>query len=137
MTSSQTAATPELRASTEESRPLGPVTSSWLQRRLRASIVFYQRAREGRPSPCRFFPSCSAYALESIEVHGTWRGGWLSARRLVRCRPLGPSGFDPVPERRADSSELRAASSEFHSVCSDMSNHDTSCSSHSPAPKGS
>ena len=68
-----------------------------LQRRLRRAIVLYQRAREGRPSPCRFFPSCSTYALESVEVHGAWRGGWLSLRRVLRCRPLGPSGVDLVP----------------------------------------
>lgn len=58
----------------------------------------YQRAMEGRPSPCRFTPSCSAYALESLEVHGTRRGLALALRRLARCRPFGPSGWDPVPE---------------------------------------
>jgi putative membrane protein insertion efficiency factor len=61
------------------------------------SILWYQRAVEGRPSPCRFFPSCSEYGLEAIAVHGARRGGWLTARRLARCRPFGPSGFDPVP----------------------------------------
>lgn len=75
----------------------GPLEATWLQRRVHSAIILYQRAREGRPSPCRFFPSCSAYALESVEVHGTMRGGWLSFKRLLRCRPLGPSGFDPVP----------------------------------------
>lgn len=63
-------------------------------------IDFYQRAVEGRPSPCRFTPSCSSYAREALEVHGRWRGTWLTIRRLARCRPFGPSGFDPVPERR-------------------------------------
>jgi putative membrane protein insertion efficiency factor len=53
---------------------------------------------EGRPSPCRFTPSCSAYAVEALEVHGSARGLWLTMRRLVRCRPFGPSGWDPVPE---------------------------------------
>lgn len=62
-----------------------------------AAIEAYQRAFEGRPSPCRFFPSCSSYAHEAFAVHGTRRGAWLSLRRLLRCRPLGPSGFDPVP----------------------------------------
>jgi putative membrane protein insertion efficiency factor len=52
---------------------------------------------EGRPSPCRFTPSCSAYALEALDTHGTRRGLWLTLRRLVRCRPFGPSGYDPVP----------------------------------------
>lgn len=66
--------------------------------RIMRSIRWYQRQMEGRPSPCRFFPSCSAYALEAVEVHGARRGTWLAARRLLRCRPFGPSGFDPVPE---------------------------------------
>jgi len=61
------------------------------------AIEAYQRAFEGRPSPCRFFPSCSEYGHEAISVHGARRGAWLTARRLVRCRPFGPSGFDPVP----------------------------------------
>ena len=63
------------------------------------AIEGYQRGREGRPSPCRFFPSCSEYAREAVMVHGAGRGTWLTVRRLVRCRPFGPSGFDPVPER--------------------------------------
>ncbi|MGA9278973.1 membrane protein insertion efficiency factor YidD [Ilumatobacter sp.] len=71
---------------------------SWVQRRVLAAITWYQRLVQGRPSPCRFFPSCSAYALEAFEVHGTRRGAFLTLRRLVRCRPLGPSGYDPVPE---------------------------------------
>jgi hypothetical protein len=46
---------------------------------------------------CRHTPSCSAYALEAIERLGAWRGLLLAARRLMRCHPLGSSGFDPVP----------------------------------------
>lgn len=61
------------------------------------SIEAYQRAFTGRPSPCRFFPSCSEYGHEAIAVHGSRRGLWLTTRRLVRCRPFGPSGYDPVP----------------------------------------
>jgi putative membrane protein insertion efficiency factor len=63
-----------------------------------ALVMTYQRAFEGRPSPCRFTPSCSSYAVEALTVHGTARGLWLTVRRLVRCRPFGPSGYDPVPE---------------------------------------
>ena len=61
------------------------------------AVLWYQRVREGRLSPCRFTPSCSAYALEALERHGTARGTRLTARRLLRCRPFGPSGYDPVP----------------------------------------
>jgi hypothetical protein len=61
------------------------------------AIAAYQRAFEGRPSPCRFFPTCSEYSREAIEIHGSGRGLWLTVRRLARCRPFGPSGFDPVP----------------------------------------
>ena len=68
-----------------------------MQRLMLRSIEGYQRAVEGRPSPCRFFPSCSEYGHEAIAVHGAGRGLWLTVRRLSRCRPFGPSGFDPVP----------------------------------------
>jgi uncharacterized protein len=65
---------------------------------LLAAINWYQRAAEGRPSPCRFYPSCSSYAHEALHAHGTARGLLLTLRRLARCRPFGPSGFDPVPD---------------------------------------
>jgi putative membrane protein insertion efficiency factor len=48
---------------------------------------------------CRFDPTCSCYAQTAIERHGALRGGWLSLRRLLRCHPWGPYGFDPVPEK--------------------------------------
>jgi len=64
------------------------------------AVEWYQRAREGHPSPCRFTPSCSTYALEALELHGAMRGSFLTIRRLARCRPFGPSGYDPVPEKR-------------------------------------
>jgi len=77
-----------------ERTDLLPATGTW---RLIRLVTWYQRAVEGRPSPCRFTPSCSSYACEALTTHGTGRGIWLSVRRLARCRPFGPSGYDPVP----------------------------------------
>ncbi len=57
----------------------------------------YQAIRAGRPSPCHFVPSCSAYAVEAVELHGATRGIWLALKRIARCRPFGSRGFDPVP----------------------------------------
>jgi uncharacterized protein len=64
-----------------------------------AMIRWYQRVRQGQLSPCRFYPSCSQYAYEAVETHGTVRGWLLAVRRLSRCHPWGSHGFDPVPER--------------------------------------
>ena len=77
-----------------ELRRAGPGTRAAM-----AAVGLYQRVFAGRASPCRFWPTCSAYAMEALEVHGLWRGGWLTARRLGRCNPWGPWGADPVPER--------------------------------------
>ena len=84
-----------MQADTLTARPLGRA-----QKVLLAAIRFYQRAREGRPSPCRFWPTCSHYSHEAIETHGALRGTLLTLRRLSRCRPFGPSGVDPVPDPR-------------------------------------
>jgi len=67
------------------------------QRVLLGLISVYQAARAGHPSPCRFMPSCSAYAREAVEVHGALRGGALAARRVLRCHPWGAHGVDLVP----------------------------------------
>jgi putative membrane protein insertion efficiency factor len=48
---------------------------------------------------CRFYPSCSRYAEDALEVHGVWKGGWLAACRICRCGPWHPGGYDPVPTR--------------------------------------
>ena len=47
---------------------------------------------------CRFQPTCSEYALVALEKHGAFRGSWLMIRRILRCRPGGGDGYDPVPE---------------------------------------
>ena len=49
---------------------------------------------------CRFEPSCSNYSIEALRLHGAWRGLWLTGRRVLRCHPFGPSGYDPVPPKQ-------------------------------------
>ncbi len=61
------------------------------------AIRGYRLVTASRPSPCRYEPTCSAYALEAVERHGALRGGALAARRLLRCHPWAGVGVDPVP----------------------------------------
>ena len=69
----------------------------WVQRGLIGLVQGYRYSLSPiLPGACRFFPSCSAYALEVIARHGCARGGWLAMRRLFRCHPLHPGGVDPV-----------------------------------------
>jgi putative membrane protein insertion efficiency factor len=65
---------------------------------VRGAIRFYQLALSPLVGPaCRFHPSCSQYALEAVSRFGVLRGGWLTVRRLGRCHPFHPGGYDPVP----------------------------------------
>lgn len=63
-----------------------------------AAIRFYQRAISPLlGSNCRYYPSCSNYTYQAIEKYGVAKGGWMGLRRILRCHPWSPGGFDPVP----------------------------------------
>lgn len=64
------------------------------------------------PPKCRFHPTCSSYALEALQVHGAFKGFYLSVWRILRCNPFGKGGFDPVPEPSARRQALRAKKEE-------------------------
>ena len=67
----------------------------------RLLILFVRAYQKGispfLPSSCRYYPSCSAYAVEALEKYGALRGSWLAVCRICRCHPFRPGGFDPVP----------------------------------------
>jgi uncharacterized protein len=68
----------------------------WLALRL---IELYQKfGRPILPPSCRFIPTCSEYTYEAIDRYGFFRGGWMGAKRIWRCQPFYPGGYDPVPE---------------------------------------
>jgi putative membrane protein insertion efficiency factor len=61
------------------------------------AIRFYQKAVSPHfPSCCRYYPSCSVYAYEAVEKYGVFRGLFMAAKRILRCHPLHPGGYDPV-----------------------------------------
>jgi uncharacterized protein len=76
-------------------------TTGLAARILVVPIRFYQRfIGPIIPPSCRFTPSCSEYAAQALRTHGALRGLWLAVRRLLRCAPWHPGGWDPVPPRR-------------------------------------
>ncbi|NLU78049.1 membrane protein insertion efficiency factor YidD [Micromonospora sp. HNM0581] len=80
-----------------EQTPSRPATAG--ARVLTLPIIAYRRwISPALPARCRFYPSCSAYALEAVVRHGGFRGAGLTVRRLSRCHPFHPGGYDPVPE---------------------------------------
>lgn len=65
---------------------------------LKRLVWLYQVTLRGMlPPSCRFHPSCSNYALEALDTHGALKGSWLAVRRVSRCHPFNPGGYDPVP----------------------------------------
>jgi putative membrane protein insertion efficiency factor len=76
------------------------VINAMMKRLLLAPIWVYRNAISPVIGPrCRYEPTCSTFAVEAIERHGAWAGGWMTTARLCRCHPLGPAGIDPVPEQ--------------------------------------
>ena len=80
------------------SKPTAARPTSLGARIVSVPIRGYRRwVSPGLPARCRFYPSCSSYALEAVAVHGAGRGLFLALRRLLRCHPFHPGGYDPVP----------------------------------------
>jgi putative membrane protein insertion efficiency factor len=78
--------------------------ASWPLQLPRTALIGAVRAYQRFLSPalppaCRFTPSCSAYAVTALERYGALEGSWLALRRLARCHPWNPGGYDPVPDR--------------------------------------
>ena len=77
---------------------------SFISRMIRGFMIVLIRFYQVAISPhigncCRFEPSCSQYVVEALQVHGVIKGSWMGLKRILRCRPFGPSGYDPVPPK--------------------------------------
>ncbi|HET9649657.1 MAG TPA: membrane protein insertion efficiency factor YidD [Microlunatus sp.] len=83
---------------------------------------------------CRYYPSCSAYALRAVEFHGAVKGSWLAARRLLRCHPWALGGYDPVPGTPEHAEELRLQEAQREAQSSSARAHDVPARDAAPAP---
>lgn len=73
---------------------------------LKMPVLLYRKVISPlKPPTCRFYPTCSAYALEALETHGAARGSWLTVKRLCKCHPFHPGGIDHVPPRSPEQAE--------------------------------
>ena len=83
------------------------------RRVLIALVRLYQVAISSwTPSTCRFTPTCSQYAIDSLRAHGALRGGWMALRRIGGCHPWGGYGYDPVPEGTGEAEEITGGGAE-------------------------
>ena len=71
-----------------------------MNRVLVALVRAWQAVSVWLPPVCRFYPSCSRYTVEALQIHGPWKGLWLAGLRILRCHPFHPGGVDPVPPCR-------------------------------------
>lgn len=89
------------RQRTGAAREVSAQPAGWPTRLARGAVIalihVYQGVASVFPKVCRFEPSCSNYGLEAVRVHGAATGGWLTLKRILRCRPGGGFGVDPVP----------------------------------------
>lgn len=76
-------------------------------------IRFYQKfISPMTPPTCRFYPTCSHYGLEAFQKHGAFKGFWLTLKRILKCHPFHPGGFDPVPDKKEKEIKLRSHSQQ-------------------------
>jgi len=66
---------------------------------------------------CRFWPSCSSYTIEAIQVHGPLKGGWMAVKRIIKCHPGNPGGMDPVPGGRSEALCQEDNNDDSHRDC--------------------
>lgn len=91
---------------------------SFAARILTGLVLFYRKFLSPlKPGCCRFTPTCSAYALEALRVHGAVKGTWLTVKRILRCQPFGGSGYDPVPPKTEKSKMPIKRRRTFYALC--------------------
>ena len=103
---------------TREIRNDGGNAPSFAAAVLTKLVQFYRKFLSPlKPPCCRFTPTCSAYALEALRVHGAVKGTWLTVKRVLRCNPFGGSGYDPVPPKTEKPAFAIKRRRTFYAVC--------------------
>ncbi|MGO4359146.1 membrane protein insertion efficiency factor YidD [Terrabacter sp. 2TAF16] len=110
---------------------MSPTVNQVLAAPLVLAVRLYQRFVSPLSGPsCRFYPSCSAYAVTALTRFGPLRGGWLAIRRLGRCNPWNPGGVDPVPQTWATRNDVRPE--DFRPAGTAEDEHDHQHDEHAP-----